>query len=212
VIRHIHGLYAILDPSLLDPGRVPEVAAVLIEAGTGTVQLRDKRGSDRETLVLARRLADLCNSKGALFVVNDRPDIAAASGASGVHLGQDDLPVDAARRILPAGAVVGISTHSPKQAAEAEAAGADYIGFGPVFPTSTKADPDPVVGLQGLSRVAEAAHIPVVAIGGIDWERAAQIADAGASACALVSALAKSADPGADAATVNALFAKRKRP
>src|SRR5438067_9007239 len=115
---------------------------------------------------LCDELRPLCRARAALFIVNDRLDVALAGGADGVHLGQDDLPLAAARRIVPPGFVIGVSTHDEAQARAAADGGADYLGFGPCYATTSKANPDPVVGLAALARVCALA-VPVVAIGGI---------------------------------------------
>lgn len=196
------GLYAIVDPACCG-GREPmEVAEAILRGGCAVLQLRVKMPMDDRALVdLGGRLRRACAGAGVPFVVNDRADLAVVLDADGLHLGQDDLTVPQARRVvgeLP----IGVSTHDPAQAARAEAEGADLIGFGPVFETGTKQDPDPVVGLSGLAEVCRSVQIPVVAIGGIDVERAAKAARAGASLVAAISALGMAADPQAAAAAM----------
>src|SRR5213594_4658727 len=132
-------LYAIVDP--LDTGRDPAaLAAALLRGGARLVQLRWPGASAREFLAAARAVRPLARAAGALFLVNDRPDVARAAAADGVHLGQDDLPLAAARRILGPGAVIGLSTHSLEEARAGAAGGADYIGVGPVYATTSKTD------------------------------------------------------------------------
>jgi thiamine-phosphate pyrophosphorylase len=182
----MRGIYAIVD---VGPSRSVEdarqLARALVAAGVAMLQLRAKTLSARELLHLARDLRGVA----PWFVVNDRPDIALLAGADGVHLGQDDLPPEAVRRWLPAQMKIGVSCHDPAQAAAA-AAVADYIGYGPVFATSSKANPDPVVGLEGLAAVKRAhPRLPVVAIGGIDLDRLALVKRTGADAAAMISAL-----------------------
>jgi thiamine-phosphate pyrophosphorylase len=135
------------------------------------------------------------------LIVNDRLDVALGGGAGGVHLGQDDLPLAAARKLVPAGFIIGISTHDVAQARAALEGGADYIGFGPCFPTATKQNPDPVVGLERLAEVCRLGG-RVVAIGGITLERAGEVARAGAAAAAIISAVNGSADVTAAARSV----------
>lgn len=190
-----HGLYAIIDPDHCE-GRDPiALASAVLAGGCGVLQLRSKTLSDASCLVLARALRQECGRARVPFVVNDRADLAVLSGADGVHLGQDDLPLAGARRIVGATVALGLSTHDQAQAQAAVAAGADLIGFGPVFETQTKDKPDPVVGLSGLEALARVNPLPIVAIGGITIERAREAVAAGAQMVAVISALAKAADP-----------------
>ena len=190
----IRGLYAILDPSvILGPGKEEEdLDRALMEAKEGGCRLfqyRDKGAAGRLVLARAKRLSKACRAAGATFVVNDRLDIALLSGAHGCHLGQDDLPVGAARRIAPSGFLLGVSTHGREEARRAELEGADYIGCGAVFPTSTKRDAATPRGLGLVGEVVGAVMIPVVAIAGITRENAGAVLRAGASAVAVISDL-----------------------
>jgi thiamine-phosphate pyrophosphorylase len=142
------------------------------------------------------------------FIVNDRLDVALAAGADGVHLGQDDLPLAAARRVAPAGFVIGVSTHNLAQARAAVAGGADYLGFGPCFATATKENPDPVVGLDALAEVCRL-PAPVVAIGGITLDTVGAVARAGAAAAAIIGAVNAADDVTAAARTAIARFYAR---
>lgn len=188
----MRGFYAIVDPSLCaDPVVMTQE---ILYGGCAALQLRAKTLSDRDTLALARRLGALCKTRGVPFFLNDRVDIARVSGAQGVHLGQDDLPLSEARRLFP-GALIGISTHDRTQAGSAVASGADLIGFGPVFATTTKENAAPVVGLAALTDVVRTSSVPVVAIGGIDATNLQDVASTKvAMACAL-SAVLSAADP-----------------
>ena len=187
-------LYAIVDP--LDTGRDPvALAAALLRGGARLVQLRWPGASTRDLLAAARAIRTLARAAGALFLVNDRPDVARAAEADGVHLGQDDLPVAAARRVLGAGRLIGVSTHDPGQARAAEAAGADYLGVGPVYATATKPDALAPRGLALVSAVRAAVRCPLVAIGGITPETAAAVRAAGADAVAMIGALVRAPDP-----------------
>jgi thiamine-phosphate pyrophosphorylase len=180
-------LYAILDPSLTpDP---VAFARQLAEAGVQLIQLRDKRGSSRKIHEQARELMSL-QSSGVRIIVNDRPDIAAIAGAAGVHVGQDDLPVEDARKICRPPLWVGVSTHNLNQLREADATSADYIAVGPIFPTSTKENPDPVVGLDLLRAARQLTRKPLVAIGGVTAESAADVFAAGADSIAVIKDLA----------------------
>ncbi|MBX3269221.1 MAG: thiamine phosphate synthase [Sandaracinaceae bacterium] len=188
------GLYAIVDPAATR-GRDPErIAAAILAGGCARLQLRAKDGADRARLALAERLRARCAAAGVPFVVDDRADLAALVGADGLHVGLDDLPIAAARRIV-GGIEIGRSSHDPAQARQAERDGADLVAFGPVFETASKSAPDPVVGLDALAAVCAGARRPVVAIGGITLERAPAIRDAGAAFGAVISALCAADDP-----------------
>jgi thiamine-phosphate pyrophosphorylase len=186
-------LYAIVDP--LDTGRTPEnLAADLVAGGARLLQLRLKDASTRELLAAARAVRALTTRAGALLLINDRPDVALAAHADGVHLGQDDLPVAAARTVLGPDALIGVSTHDVEQARTAAADGADYVGVGPVFATSTKRGALPPRGLALVRAVRTAVPLPLVAIGGITPETAAGVRAAGADAVAMIGALVRAAD------------------
>ncbi len=144
---------------------------------------------------MAETLRLLVQKGGGTFIVNDRVDVAQAVGADGVHLGQEDLPLADARKILGSDKLIGISTHNLTQALEAEAGGAGYIGFGPIFPTTTKEHPHPVVGVAGLRAVRAKVRIPIVAIGGINAKNVREVVAAGADCCAVISAVLASPDP-----------------
>ncbi len=200
------GLYAIVDPAACrgrDPSRV---AAAILRGGCAALQLRSKSGSDRDLLALARDLAAQCRRAGVPFVVNDRPDLALLIGAAGLHLGQDDLPVAEARRIVGDAVAIGRSTHDEAQAAAAVGEGADVVAFGPVFETASKAQPDPVVGLDRLERVCAASVLPVVAIGGITLERIDAIVQTGARWAAVIGAVSGAEDPEGAARGLHSAF------
>lgn len=192
-------LYAIADADLctaagIDPA---DAARAFAEAGVSHVQLRAKRLAGGDLLSLADRVSAALRTSGATLIVNDRVDVAAAVGA-GVHLGQHDLPVAAARRLLGPAAVIGRSTHTPGELAAALAEPISYVAYGPVFATATKANPDPVVGLGGVAaaaRVARVAGRPLVAIGGITLATAAAVTAAGADAVAVISDLVRGPEP-----------------
>jgi thiamine-phosphate pyrophosphorylase len=193
----------ITDPSLAGRDHVAIVAAALA-GGADMIQLRDKSGDLRALLPQAREIQALCRAHGAIFIVNDRLDLALAAGADGVHVGQDDLPAEAARHLLGPGRILGVSTHSREQALAALAAGADYIGFGPMFPTGTKDTGYPPRGLEGLREVRAAVRLPILAIGGISLETAAAVIAAGATAPAVISAIVTAPDISAAAAAFRA--------
>ena len=188
-------LYVILDAALLT---VPETecAQKFADAGVRMLQYRNKAASSRELFESAKKLASLLLPRGVSFVVNDRADVASLAGASGVHIGQDDLGVEEARQVMGAGKLVGISTHNLEQFERAAATSADYIAVGPAFSTSTKANPDPVVGIEFIRRVRALTGKPIVAIGGITLDRAAEVIRAGADSVAVVSDILRAPDPG----------------
>jgi len=191
-------IYAILDPDLASCPLV-SLAEALATAGVRLMQLRDKRSSARRVYEQARKLAAICSPSGVRLIVNDRPDIAWMSGAQGVHVGQDDLPVEEARRICPPPRWVGVSTHNLEQLREADRTSADYIAVGPIFPTGSKEHADPVVGVDFLRAVRQMTPKPLVAIGGITIESAAEVLRAGADSVAVIRDLVGAPDPGARA-------------
>jgi thiamine-phosphate pyrophosphorylase len=209
----LRGFYAIVDATaalLADGEALERRTRQLLDAGPACLQLRAKEAGARAFAAAARRILPLCRAAGVPFCVNDRLDVALAVGADVVHLGQDDLPLADALRVREAAGrpdlVVGFSTHNVVQALAAATAGADYIGFGPIFATSSKLNPDPVVGLALLAEVCRLASVPVVAIGGIRPEQAELLAGAGASGAAIISAVNDAPDPTAAGRRVAAAF------
>jgi thiamine-phosphate pyrophosphorylase len=187
-------LYPIVDKATLDTRgiSVAAFAAELAVAGVGMVQYRDKLGGPQEVLRGAQAVAQAFAGVPCLFVMNDRADLAALSGW-GVHVGQGDLGVGDARRVLGTRAIIGISTHSDKQilrsAQDDNLDGPAYVAIGPVFATGTKADAEPVVGLEGVRRARALTKLPLVAIGGITLENARSVIDAGADSVAVIGGL-----------------------
>lgn len=191
-------LYPIVDVLRGDTTRPLELATALVAAGCPWLQLRAKETSAADHVVVARRFVDLARGRGTRIIVNDRLDVAVASGAHGVHLGQGDLPLSAARAVATRhGLVVGISTHDVAQARAAAAQGADYVGFGPMFATDSKADALAPRAPGVLPAVREAVRIPIVAIGGITEATAPDVLRQGADAVAMIGALTGAADPAA---------------
>ncbi len=186
-------LYAILDPSQTRARPPEEVLKNLLEGGTKLLQLRAKNRPAEEFLRLALETRRQTSQSGCLFIVNDRIDIALAAGADGVHLGQEDLPLRAARKLMGE-KLIGISTHDSTQAEEAEKGGADYIGFGPIFGTTTKQTRNSPRGLAMLREVRRVVKIPIVAIGGISEEAFSDILNAGADSAAMISDLLSAAN------------------
>jgi thiamine-phosphate pyrophosphorylase len=187
-------LYVILDAALItSPER--DCAASLAEAGVRLLQYRNKSAPARRYLESSRELAEMLRPRGVTFFVNDRPDIAFLAGASGVHVGQDDLDVEHARRVVGSEKLVGVSTHNLEQFERAAASSTDYIAVGPVFSTVSKANPDPVVGADFIRKVRSLTDKPIVAIGGITLERAAAVIEAGADSVAVISGILSAPDP-----------------
>ncbi len=174
------------------------VAETALAAGATAIQLRDKQVASGTLLALARDLKPLCQRYDALFLVNDRYDVALAAGADGVHLGEDDVPVAAVRRLAPRDFLIGRSADTEATARQAEADGADYLGVGSLFGTRSKQEVlGEVIGVDRLRRVARAVSIPVVGIGGVSAANAGAVAAAGAAGIAVISAVMGAADPGA---------------
>lgn len=190
----IPSLYAILDPDV-SPTPLVDLVGQLADAGVKLIQLRNKRGSAAEILAQARALSATISPKGARLIVNDRADIAAMCDSGGVHVGQDDLPVEDARSICGPPRWVGVSTHNLQQLREADRTSADYIAIGPVFTTSTKENPDPVVGLEFIRAARQITRKPLVAIGGITLESAGEVFRAGADSVAIIKDLLLAKDP-----------------
>ncbi len=193
-IKHIAGLYAIIDAQALKGRSHLEVASQIIRGGAKTIQLRDKLLSKKELLPIAQQLKELCAEHNVLFIVNDYPDIALAADADGLHLGQNDLPTKVASKLLPIDKILGCSTTTVDQAVTAESEGADYIAVGSIYPTTSK-ETAKVIGLDGLRQIRQAVTLPLVAIGGIKQDNAAEVIAAGASSVAVISAILQAESP-----------------
>ena len=187
-------LYVILDATLL-PSDPIEFVKRLMQAGARLFQYRNKAAPGRELLQAAQALNVTARQEGAGFLLNDRPDIARLAGASGVHVGQEDMDPVAARSIVGANAIVGVSTHNLQQFRNAADTDADYIAVGPIFETRSKANPDPVVGLELIREARRLTNKPIVAIGGITLERAAGVIRAGADSVAVISDILEARNP-----------------
>jgi thiamine-phosphate pyrophosphorylase len=188
-------LYAITDARLSALSHAEQIER-LADGGARLVQLREKQASPRDFYREAREAMRVARARGVKLIINDRADIALALEAEGVHLGQDDLPPEAARRLLGDHFIIGYSTHDLRQVEEAARLSVDYVAFGPIFPTRSKENPDAVVGLELLKRARASldAAIPLVAIGGITRENARAALDAGADSVAVINALVSEAD------------------
>jgi thiamine-phosphate pyrophosphorylase len=218
-------LYAILDalwlktsqPSSPEMALSQELALAqeLAEAGVQLLQYRNKRATSRQLFevgsALSKHLSSLTGVSRVRFIMNDRPDIAVLTGAGGVHVGQEDLPVEAARALVGPDRWVGISTHNLDQLAAADRTSADYLAFGPIFTTATKQRPDPLVGLEGLAAARAKTRKPLVAIGGITLENAAEVYAAGADSLAVARDILAAERPGARARAYLEVAARRPR-
>lgn len=190
-------LYAIMDAALLKTSELG-CAEMLAESGVTLIQYRNKQASSRILFEASRKLVSCLGSK-VRFIINDRADVSAAAQAAGVHLGQEDLGVEAARRILGPARWIGISTHTLDQIRQADNSSADYIAVGPVFRTTTKQSPEPVVGMEFIGQARALTRKPLVAIGGVTLDRVVEVWRAGADAVAVAADLLGADDPGARA-------------
>ena len=197
-----YSLYLVTDTALSKGRPLLEVVGAAVDGGATCVQVREKDLPPREYVERLRPVRALLWERGIPLFVNDRVDIALAVEADGVHLGQTDLPLSLARRIADDRLIVGISCEAPPDAVEAERGGADYVSVSPVFATPTKTDTAPALGLDGVRAVRAAVRVPVVAIGGINADNAAEVIRAGADGICVVSAIVSAADPRAAAATL----------
>lgn len=193
-LHSLSGLYIILDPSIYPARPLVEVLTIAAETGAFLFQYRNKSAAMKDAYVEALALRQAAAKAGVLFIVNDRCDLALAVDADGVHLGQEDLPLDLARKVMGPDKLIGISTHNPDQVREAAAGRPDYLGFGPIFKPGSKQDHDPVVGLEGLRAMRALTALPIFAIGGIQIEQAGEVMRAGANGVAVISAILKATD------------------
>ncbi|MFP2957425.1 thiamine phosphate synthase [Myxococcus sp. 1LA] len=200
------GPYLLCDDSVLPELPLVDKAARLVAGGARVVQLRMKRTSVREALAAARQVVAVCRREGALCLVNDRVDLALLADADGVHVGDEDVPAEDARALLGPGRLVGVTVRDVAGARAAQAAGADYVGLGPVFPTSTKQVPAPVLGLESFAAVVRESPLPVVGIGGVGLANIASVAAAGAHCAAVVSDALLAADITARVRALSAAF------
>jgi thiamine-phosphate pyrophosphorylase len=203
-------LYALVDPERAGGRDLAELAWLLARGGATLVQLRDKLGSTQAMVETARAIRSRLAPLGVPFLINDRADVAFAAGADGVHLGQDDMAVDDARRLLGPHAVIGLSVKTVEQAAQAPIEHLDYVCIGGVFATTSKDNPDPPIGLAGLRSIfsvmrARDPDLPIGAIAGIDASNADAVIAAGADGVAVISALSLASDPQAAARDLRAI-------
>ncbi len=190
-----YGLYLVTDRGLSKGRRTFDIVRQAIQGGVTVVQLREKTASTREFLEEAEIIISLCHDNNVPLIINDRLDIALAIDADGVHLGQDDMPIHFARKIIGKNKIIGVSAFTENEALEARRNGADYIGVSPIFTTPTKPELEQGLGLEGLRKIKRVVDIPLVAIGGLDRQNAYDIIRAGAAGVAVVSAIVSADDP-----------------
>jgi thiamine-phosphate pyrophosphorylase len=195
MMKKIGKLHILTDTVLQSRFSHMEITRLGIAGGADTIQYRQKSGSTREMIEIARNMKQLCSEAGVTFIVNDRLDVAIAAEADGVHLGQDDFPIPMARELLGEGRIIGGSAATLGEARKCLSEGADYVGFGPVYPTSSKDDAGPVSGIYILKQVVKIIPLPIIAIGGVDAENIPDVIRAGAQGIAVISAVCCQDDP-----------------
>jgi thiamine-phosphate pyrophosphorylase len=195
MMKQIGKLHILTDTVLQSRFSHMEITRLAIAGGADTIQYRQKSGSTRQMIEIARNMKRLCSEAGVMFIVNDRLDVAIAAEADGVHLGQDDFPIPMARELLGEGRIIGGSAATLDEARKCLSEGADYVGFGPVYPTSSKDDAGPVSGIDILKQVVEIVPLPIIAIGGVGAENTAIVIRAGAHGIAVISAVCCQDDP-----------------
>lgn len=188
-MKKIGRLHVITDTELQDRFSHVELARMAIAGGADTIQFRQKSGSTREMIETARQIKLLCIDHGITFIVNDRLDVAIASDSDGVHLGQDDFPILLARDLLGDQKIIGGSAVTLEEAQKCLVDGADYVGFGPVYPTTSKADAGPVTGIDLMIKVIETVPLPLIAIGGVTKDNTLEVMEAGVHGIAVISAV-----------------------
>lgn len=194
-MKNIGVLHVITDTTLQSRFTHMELAELAIQGGADTVQFRQKHGTTRELVAIAQTMQSICEQHKVPLIVNDRADIALAVGSTGVHFGQDDMPVSIGRRMLPTETIIGASARTEEKILEAITEGADYIGFGPIYGTTSKPDAEMAKGLERLRRMCDIAACPVIAIGGISIETAGDVIRAGAHGIAVISAVSAHPEP-----------------
>ncbi|MBU4426803.1 MAG: thiamine phosphate synthase [Proteobacteria bacterium] len=194
-MKQIGKLHILTDTVLQSRFSHMEITRLAIAGGADTIQYRQKSGSTREMIEIARNMKRLCSEAGVMFIVNDRLDVAIAAEADGVHLGQDDFPIPMARGLLGEGRIIGGSAATLDEARKCLSEGADYVGFGPVYPTSSKDNAGPVSGIDILKQVVEVIPLPIIAIGGVSAENIPDVMRAGAHGIAVISAVCCQDDP-----------------
>jgi len=195
-VKKIGRFHVLTDTDLQNCFSHIELAELAIAGGADTIQFRQKTGETIRMIRIAEQIQALCKKAGVSFIINDRVDVAIASHADGVHLGQDDFPIPLARKLLGEGAIIGGSAGNAEEARKCFLEGADYIGFGPVYATSSKEDAGPTSGLDLLRQVVEKIPLPIIAIGGINKYNTLLVRETGAYGIAVISAVCCEKDPG----------------
>ncbi len=194
-MKKIGRLHVLTDTELQSRFSHVELAKLAIKGGADILQFRQKIGTTREMIEICREIKRLCEDSDVTFIVNDRVDVAIASEADGVHLGQEDFPIPLARKLLGETRIIGGSAVTLEEAQECLSEGADYIGFGPVYPTTSKNDAGPVTGIEILKEVVNTISIPIIAIGGVTIENTPEVICAGAQGIAVISAVCCQENP-----------------
>ena len=194
-MKNIGVLHVITDTTLQTRFSHQQLTELAIQGGADTIQFRQKYGTTRELIETAQQMKEICTKHNVPFIVNDRADIALAVQADGTHFGQDDMPVSIGRQVLSTETVIGASARTEEKILEAISQGADYIGYGPIYQTSSKTDAETPKGLERLSLICHLAACPVIAIGGITIDTAAEVISAGAHGIAVISAVCGQKDP-----------------
>ncbi|UCE41564.1 MAG: thiamine phosphate synthase [Candidatus Aminicenantes bacterium] len=193
--KNIGKLHVLTDTVLQSHFSHLDLARMAIDGGADTIQFREKSASTREMIEIARKLKGVCVEAGLPFIVNDRVDVALASAADGVHLGQDDFPIPLARELLGTDVIIGGSAVTLEDAQKCLADGADYVGFGPVYPTSSKLDASSPTGIEPMEKAIKTVPLPFIAIGGIHAQNVSEVMQAGAYGIAVISAVCCQTDP-----------------
>ncbi|MCP4574673.1 MAG: thiamine phosphate synthase [Deltaproteobacteria bacterium] len=194
-MKKIGRLHVLTDTVLQNRFSHLELTEQAISGGADTIQFRRKSGSTKELIEIAMAMKNLCSKSGTPFIVNDRIDVAIAAEADGVHLGQDDFPIPLARKLLGKDRIIGGSAATPEEIETCIREGADYVGFGPIYPTGSKDDAGPVSGIDFLKRIVASTPVPIIAIGGIDQSNASHVMGTGAHGIAVISAVCCREDP-----------------
>ena len=194
-MKQIGQLHILTDTVLQSRFSHVELTRLAIRGGADTIQFRQKIGATREMIEIAQQIRQLCTDSGVTFIVNNRVDVAIAAGADGVHLGQDDFPILLARKLLGESRIIGGSAVTLEEAQKCLTEGADYIGFGPVYPTASKEDAGPVTGIGLLKQVVEVIPLPIIAIGGVSVENTPEVMQAGIHGIAVISAVCCQENP-----------------
>ena len=194
-MKKIGVLHVITDTTLQSRFTHSQLAELAIQGGADTIQFRHKNGTTRELIDIAQQMQETCFQQDVPLIINDRADIAIAVGAKGTHFGQDDLPVSIGRKILSPETIIGASARTHDKILQAISEGADYIGYGPIYQTTSKADAETPKGLEQLYQMCQIAECPVIAIGGITLQNVAEVIKAGAHGVAVISAVCGQSDP-----------------